>query len=879
MDGITVRQKVPGVDGAKLGKVFGVLRFKHAKDHAGRIFFGQEQCTKDEDPFHPFADSDHGKATKEQDRCPRWWLDPSLTTGLGFLCIDYTKLTSHERILLRLDIENLFPTAYFDKEEDSDCVWMLAPAEHFAGALGVQEAPLEAEDFPLSGAKATLFASSTLKAPRLPLCGRAGEWQGPASESVALDCSAGFLDMQAAMAKHLQGQGETVSHLQHWQEKEIETEALVRLLPSMQDKEGVSKSERAYRAVRRAGFDHKRACTVCSMKPTDTTALDWSKQADGEQEETSWLPKSKPGEIVALCGTVLRDRKEKDGKAMSVSGMERVKAIFGQVIRDKTQSERLKDQVEAKEMAAADFVEADFLRRFAESAAKEGFAFVPEKGKCGAIAYFRKSGATGNDLQIEAADFEQQNAGTSPSDLEHGVWIIGGKDDEAARALETYIDLYIAGVGVPKKQRTDHLMACMRNMVKRRNVRGLASFDTDPDLIGIGTESKPMAHNCRTGRSRLMVRGDFLTLLTRCYPNENMEAEALEWLHQLTGFPEAGEYGKTKAAFLLHVVGASCYGKATLETIMLQGKTMNGKSTFLRVLRQAFGDYAGVADGSYLFDSSKHETGIDLLKGKRLALVEELETRKPLDMRRVKHLTGGSAIPTRGMHKDFGEPWTNAASIFICTNALPIVQKPTEADRKRLLRVNFPKTFEKNETQEARFLALAPGILSLALKEAVKVAEREAVGLPRVTVPQELDDEASSWLFDGYPLQEWISTNLERGNMQEDCVILPEIVNEYRQDIRAAQGADAEGEHEGASLKGASSEAVLEALAVRFSYGSDYVKRQSTRIIGGRRPTILPGLKWKEGCSPADKAAQRDAAAYEVPPFDSTRGGERRIVL
>jgi len=115
------------------------------------------------------------------------------------------------------------------------------------------------------------------------------------------------------------------------------------------------------------------------------------------------------------------------------------------------------------------------------------------------------------------------------------------------------------------------------------------------------------------------------------------------------------------------------------------GPGANGKSTFVRAVLAALGDYAAPADPELLtartFDA--HPTGTADLCGLRLAVLHESDHGRRLAEGTVKRLTGGDRLKARRMREDFW--WFDPSHTFLMlTNHKPIISGTDEGIWRRI---------------------------------------------------------------------------------------------------------------------------------------------------------------------------------------------------
>ena len=159
---------------------------------------------------------------------------------------------------------------------------------------------------------------------------------------------------------------------------------------------------------------------------------------------------------------------------------------------------------------------------------------------------------------------------------------------------------------------------------------------------------------------------------------------------------------------------AMLVGNPEHRTHLLYGDGSTGKSTFLKVVQTALGDYAGTARAS-LFTSEKDSHPAELLPfiDKRLIILPELP-KGALRSDILKTVTGGDSISVRGMRQN-PRTETPTATLFFSCNELPSIRMVDEAIKRRLLVWPFDHKPDKIDVQLGHKLVNAsnlPGVLA-----------------------------------------------------------------------------------------------------------------------------------------------------------------------
>lgn len=252
---------------------------------------------------------------------------------------------------------------------------------------------------------------------------------------------------------------------------------------------------------------------------------------------------------------------------------------------------------------------------------------------------------------------------------------------------------------------------------------------SDPDIVVPATQWDCDASllntpdgliDLKTGLQRQRNRGEYLTHVTRISMDGQADtpvwskfisqvfsdnAEMIEFTQRLCGYCLTGERREQKVFFA-------------------HGHGSNGKSTLLDILMWMMGTYALKLPTTVLM-SSKHErhpTELAQLKGKRLAVSNELEEGAFWAESRIKELTGDETITARYMRQDnFSFEITHKH--LIAGNHKPRLKGGDPAMARRMVLMPFEQKFEgsaKDHKLPEKLKAEAPGILAWAVRGAVK---------------------------------------------------------------------------------------------------------------------------------------------------------------
>ncbi|MFC1613920.1 phage/plasmid primase, P4 family [Gemmatimonadota bacterium] len=242
-------------------------------------------------------------------------------------------------------------------------------------------------------------------------------------------------------------------------------------------------------------------------------------------------------------------------------------------------------------------------------------------------------------------------------------------------------------------------------------------FDTDPYLLNVwngtldlenGTLYQHDKDDLNTKIMKVKYKSDaecpqFIKFLARIM---NRDRQKIAYLQRIMGYILTGDI-KGQVFFIFWGPGA------------------NGKTTFMEVMRALLGDYSIQAEyRSFVAGSFKNAIRNDLaaLKGSRLVVASEAETSHKLNETLMKQVSGGEALFTRFLFKEYHE-YRPTFKIVLVTNNLPKIQERTEAIWRRIKLVPFNVTIpaeERNPNLLDDLKEELPGILNWALTGCLK---------------------------------------------------------------------------------------------------------------------------------------------------------------
>lgn len=228
--------------------------------------------------------------------------------------------------------------------------------------------------------------------------------------------------------------------------------------------------------------------------------------------------------------------------------------------------------------------------------------------------------------------------------------------------------------------------------------------------------------------------------------------------------------------FLQRIVGYSLLGSPTEDIMVIPfGEGSNGKSTFFDTIRDVLGGYARMASAETFMETGAPGSNAggareDLLRlrGSRFVYVSEPSEGAELKEGLVKSMTGGEALPARGLYSkstvEIKPTWT----AFMPTNHKPIIKGGDVAIWRRLVLIPFLRNFRDDPTiamdskREEKLKAEHAGVLTWLVQGAL---EYQRIGLaPPASISQAREDYRGEMDL----LREWIEECCEVGSGYTD---------------------------------------------------------------------------------------------------------------
>lgn len=247
-------------------------------------------------------------------------------------------------------------------------------------------------------------------------------------------------------------------------------------------------------------------------------------------------------------------------------------------------------------------------------------------------------------------------------------------------------------------------------------INGRLELDKDPDIVGLPGEHGEVL-DLQSCKPRPAFKTDLVTMTVGFYPSEEEDCPIFKsFLNRVCAGNER------IIGFIKRAMGYSLAGNPKEHKFfLLWGNGRNGKSTFLGIMREVFGDYAKHADMATWQHNSKKEgqTRSDLVRLERARLVTSIEAGKRFrfNMTVLQGVTGGDPLTMRTLYQEEFH-YMPIFSLWLAVNYRPEITEKTTAAWERVLPIPwdiFIPPQERDKDLPAKLRSEGPGILRWCL--------------------------------------------------------------------------------------------------------------------------------------------------------------------
>ena len=238
-------------------------------------------------------------------------------------------------------------------------------------------------------------------------------------------------------------------------------------------------------------------------------------------------------------------------------------------------------------------------------------------------------------------------------------------------------------------------------------------FELDRDNYLFNVEGWTL--NLKNGRSKVPNAKDLITKKSRFIYEK--DADCPVWKMFLM---QIFNKDLQLIRFIQKVMGYALSGDVSEQCLfILLGTGANGKSTFLNVMLELFGDYAlSTGIETFMKKNSEQSNDIARLKGMRLVTTSEIEQGRQISESLIKMVPGEDALTARFLYGEYFS-FKPTFKIFMATNHKPKIRGADNGIWRRIKMIPFtvtipPEQRDKNLTE--KLIAENSGILNWLLK-------------------------------------------------------------------------------------------------------------------------------------------------------------------
>ena len=298
---------------------------------------------------------------------------------------------------------------------------------------------------------------------------------------------------------------------------------------------------------------------------------------------------------------------------------------------------------------------------------------------------------------------------------EKGVWQID-KFEYAKQTATKFLSEVLPEMAAEimndaKRKKYIDYVARIQNNGKVENILKIARLSDDMQITSKELDADPRYFNCINGiydfkEDKIINHNKGLLITKQSNIIMSDDVEDHTWRDFLFDIANQDEEVQE---YLLRMIDYSIQGNPVEHCmfILFGVTTRNGKSTFMKGVLSALGDYGITTQPETISKGSRSASGprpeLVRLQGKRMINIAEPSNNQQLDIGLIKALTGRDTISARGLYADHIE-FTNQGVFVMHTNHLPIVDDNTLFTSGRVIVIPFDARFEGNN-QDTDMLA------------------------------------------------------------------------------------------------------------------------------------------------------------------------------
>lgn len=219
-------------------------------------------------------------------------------------------------------------------------------------------------------------------------------------------------------------------------------------------------------------------------------------------------------------------------------------------------------------------------------------------------------------------------------------------------------------------------------------------FDEKMNLLGF----KNGVYDILNGEFRNYKYDDYMTMNTRFnyYKPESHQIDEINKLFSMI------ETNKEKLKLLKQCLASGLIGKQFQKLFIFNGVGGNGKSTIIKFMEKALGDYYQTGNVKTLCEDRKQggNTEIGNLNKKRFIVFSEPNPKDKIKNGTLKELTGDSTINARCLYENDDQVKLLNTTVLLCNKKILLEGEAEEGEARRIVDFLFESRFLRKEDEE-----------------------------------------------------------------------------------------------------------------------------------------------------------------------------------
>lgn len=253
---------------------------------------------------------------------------------------------------------------------------------------------------------------------------------------------------------------------------------------------------------------------------------------------------------------------------------------------------------------------------------------------------------------------------------------------------------------------------------------------------------------------------------------------------------------KEEADYVINIIAHSMLSNFKEVIYIHTGIGRNGKSLLLNFVAKCFGNYSISAEKTIFSvkrNGDEKDPTLAKSKSRKLMIVSEPDDNHPIDIEKMKQVSGNDTITCRDLFKStiHYDPFFTC---HIVCNEKPKLSKCDMAIEKRMKVINYPFTFTDkpiNETQKLLNTGLKDNlnneknyiefmtILINRLKKIISVDDKNNIVDEKIIIPSRFVDETTEYMEESNPVKQFIDKYYIITDDDKDRIEKNEFIKHY----------------------------------------------------------------------------------------------------